>query len=296
MNNKKAPLGKGLASLLSNSNTDITSRGGGIVNSISEIKISEIEANPFQPRTEFDDAALEELSESIKLHGIIQPITVRKVGGGKYELISGERRTRAARRAGLAVIPAYIRVADDQGMLEMALIENIHREDLNPIEVALSYKRLAEECNLKHDDLADRVGKSRTAVTNYLRLLKLPEEIQIAVRDEAITIGHARPLISVDDKQEQLQLLEQIIDQDLNVRQVEELIRTRNLVNKPKDKAKKLVHPAIKDYMNYSSKFKDASGLNVKIVPRKNGRGGNVTFSFTSEEQLKNLLDTLDKN
>jgi len=173
----KKVLGRGLSALLENADTDITGIEPKALHSIAEIKISQIIANPFQPRTEFDEVALQELSESIKVHGIIQPITVRKIGYEKYELISGERRTRASILAGLNAIPAYIRLANDQQMLEMALIENIQRENLNSIEVALSYKRLLDECGLKQEELGDRVGKKRTTVNNYLRLLKLPDEI-----------------------------------------------------------------------------------------------------------------------
>ncbi|MGB0851000.1 MAG: ParB/RepB/Spo0J family partition protein, partial [Bacteroidia bacterium] len=179
----KKVLGRGLSALLENSETDITGVEPKALHSIAEIEISQIIANPFQPRIEFDDDALVELSESIKVHGIIQPITVRKIGYEKYELISGERRTRASILAGLRHIPAYIRLADDQQMLEMALIENIQRENLNSIEVALSYKRLLDECGLKQEELGERVGKKRSTVNNYLRLLKLPDEIQLAIKE-----------------------------------------------------------------------------------------------------------------
>jgi ParB family chromosome partitioning protein len=215
MNAKKQGLGRGLNALLENTETDITGKNAPPLFSVAEIPISDIEANPFQPRENFNDKELDELVESIKVHGLIQPVTVRKMGYGKYQLISGERRTRAAIRAGLEKIPAYIRVADDQGMLEMSLIENIHRENLNAIEIAISYKRLIEECNLKHEDVATRIGKDRSTVTNYLRLLKLPVEIQVAIRDQQISMGHARCLIGIEEPEVQLHLLKLIIEEDL---------------------------------------------------------------------------------
>src|SRR5574343_1374047 len=182
---KRSALGKGLSVLLENSETDITSKSdnAGVVGSVSMLSIESIEANPFNPRTHFEQAALDELSQSIAIHGIIQPLTVRKLGRDKYQLISGERRFRASQMAGLTEVPAYIRVADDQAMLEMALVENIQREDLNPIEVALSYKRLIDECNLTQEALSEKVGKQRSTVTNFLRLLKLPAPVQKALRE-----------------------------------------------------------------------------------------------------------------
>ncbi|MFN7301134.1 MAG: ParB/RepB/Spo0J family partition protein, partial [Bacteroidota bacterium] len=218
---KKGGLGRGLSALLENADTDITSKEVRPAGGISQIPISQIEANPFQPRTEFEAVALEELASSIRVHGVIQPITVRKLGYDKYQLISGERRTRASILAGLERIPAFIRVANDQDMLEMALIENIQRADLNAIEVALSYKRLLEECSLKQDDLAGRVGKDRTTVNNYLRLLRLPDEIQIGIREGKVSMGHARAMINMDDMAEQLDLYRRIIEENLSVRTTE---------------------------------------------------------------------------
>lgn len=227
MTKKKAALGRGLSALLENAETDITSREHRPVGTVSQIPLNEVEANPFQPRTEFGQKELEELAASIGVHGVIQPITVRKMGYDKYQLISGERRTRAAIIAGLTKIPAYVRVANDQEMLEMALIENIQRADLNAIEVAMSYKRLLEECDLKQEELGDRVGKDRTTVNNYLRLLKLPDEIQIGIREGRISMGHARAMISMDDIAEQLELYHQIIDESLSVRSVENLVKDK---------------------------------------------------------------------
>ncbi|MEQ1587234.1 MAG: ParB/RepB/Spo0J family partition protein, partial [Cyclobacteriaceae bacterium] len=210
---KKKALGRGLSALLSDTpdteklDVDVSSPIGSHKtsgDSINEISLSQIETNPFQPRQHFDKEALNELAESIKVHGIIQPITVRKLSHNQYQLISGERRFQASRLAGLKAIPAYVRTADDQQMLEMALIENIQRENLNPIEISLSYQRLISECNLKQEELGDRVGKNRSTVTNYLRLLKLPPDIQIAVRDHRISMGHARAIINVENPDSQL--------------------------------------------------------------------------------------------
>ena len=190
-----------------------------------EISLDEIEVNPFQPRTHFDKEALQELSDSIKVQGIIQPITVRKLSKNKYQLISGERRFQASKLASLEKIPAYVRTADDQQMLEMALIENIQRENLNSIEIALSYQRLLTECDLKQEELGDRVGKNRTTVNNYLRLLKLPPDIQAALRDKRISMGHARAIINIENVDIQLDIFKKIISQDLSVRKVEQLVR-----------------------------------------------------------------------
>src|SRR6188768_2770008 len=206
--NKKPALGRGLSALLENAKTDITTKSVGetaaVVNTVSNIKLKHIETNPFQPRSNFEENALQELSESIRQHGIIQPITVRKLGYDRFQLISGERRFRASQMAGLTEVPAYIRIADDQEMLEMALVENIQREDLDPIEVSLSYKRLIDECNLTQEQLSEKVGKQRSTVTNFLRLLKLPAPIQKSLRDNEISMGHAKALINIDNEDRQL--------------------------------------------------------------------------------------------
>ena len=221
-------MGRGLGALLENANTDITtSNSNANTGNVAMIAISSIEANPWQPRSEFEQTALNELTESIRVHGVIQPITVRKMGYDRYQLISGERRTRASLQAGLTEIPAFIRIANDQDMLEMALIENIQRSDLNAIEVALSYKRLLEECNLKHEELGERVGKDRTTVNNYLRLLKLPELIQRGIQLGKVSMGHARAMINMDDAVAQMELYEQIIREELSVRDVESLVKAK---------------------------------------------------------------------
>src|SRR6188768_3154465 len=237
---KKKALGRGLSALLSDSgsednlevdivgshaSTTHPSASASPESGMTEISIDEIEVNPFQPRTHFDQEALLELAESIQVHGIIQPITVRRLAPHQYQLISGERRFQASKLAELKTIPAYVRSANDQQMLEMALIENIQRENLNAIEIALSYQRLISECNLKQDELGERVGKNRATVTNYLRLLKLPPDIQIAVRDNRLSMGHARAIINVENPEQQLYIFKKTITEDLSVRKVEELVR-----------------------------------------------------------------------
>src|SRR5258708_19155121 len=229
---KRNALGRGLSALLNDSenvqpNKNNASLGSEVGNlgSVNEIKLSEIEVNPFQPRTDFDEQALLELADSIKLQGLIQPITVRRVNAHSYQLISGERRLRASKLAGLTQVPAYVRTANDQQMLEMALIENIQRENLNAIEVALSFQRMIDECNLKQEELGERVSKNRSTVTNYLRLLKLPPTIQASIRDGQISMGHARALITINDSTKQLYIHKLITKDGLSVRKVEELAR-----------------------------------------------------------------------
>jgi ParB family chromosome partitioning protein len=230
MSAKKGGLGKGLSALLQDSKTDITSKNNNPLGSINMLSIDSIEVNPFNPRTYFEEEALTELCESISQHGIIQPLTVRKLGNDKYQLISGERRFRASQLAGLEEVPAYVRVANDQTMLEMALVENIQREDLNAIEVALSYARLIEECNLTQEEMSKKIAKSRSSITNHLRLLKLPALIQKGVRDKKISMGHARALVAVTEEIKQLDLYNKIIENELSVRDVEFLIKDGNSI------------------------------------------------------------------
>ncbi len=222
---RKKGMGRGLSALLSDAEVDATSRDGVSIGSVALIPLANLEANPFQPRTEFNAELLEELRQSISIHGVIQPITVRKMGYDKYQLISGERRTRAAMMAGLTQIPAYIRVANDQEMLEIALIENIQRSDLNAIDVAVSYHRLIEECDISQDELGERVGKDRTTVNNYLRLLKLPDEIQLGIKSGKVSMGQARAIINIPHQQQQLELYQHIIANNLSVRDVEALAK-----------------------------------------------------------------------
>ncbi len=297
---KKSGLGRGLSALLSDASTDITNTATEArpANSISEISISQIQANPFQPRTEFEEVALAELAESIKIHGVIQPITVRKMGYDSYQIISGERRTRASILAGLSRIPAYIRVANDQEMLEMALIENIQREELNPIEIGLSYKRLMEECSLKQDEVGDRVGKNRSTVTNYLRLLKLPDSVQLALKEGKISMGHARAIINVDDPKKQEWMLEQMLANELSVRSVENLVREENA--KPNDiKASKTPAKPNKSetLVEYQKSLSDRFNTKISIKADDKGRG-NIKIPFRSQAELQRILDLmqLDEN
>ena len=255
---------------------------------IGTIPVEGISVNPFQPREDFDEEALEELAASIRLHGIIQPITVRQLSSTEYQLISGERRLQASKRAGLKEVPAYIRTADDQQMLEMALIENIQRENLNAIEVALSYQRLLTECNLKQEELGDRVGKKRSTVNNYLRLLKLPEEIQAGLRDGQISMGHARTLVTLENIDQQLDIFDKIVANDLSVRKVEELVR--NIAREKEEAPIKTVDPEIsKLQTRLSSHF----GTKIQISAGDDNKG-QIKIPFSSTEELNRILDILD--
>ena len=287
--NKKRGLGRGLDAILQSPETDITSAdisGNYVAGAIAQIEIDKIETNPFQPRTDFDENALNELAESIKNQGVIQPVTVRKMGYDKYQLISGERRLRASKLAGLQTIPVFIRVANDEQMLEMALIENIHRENLNAIEVAISYQRLLEECELTQDQLSEKVGKDRSTVANFLRLLKLPAEIQIAIRDGFITMGHAKALVSISDKTKQLVILKRIIDEDLSVRQVELLAREKSV------QKQKTAIP--ENYKIQAETLSKALKMNVK-VNRDNKGKGSLIINFKNDEEFERLLDFINK-
>jgi len=285
---KKKGLGRGLSALLSD--TPESSRleeAPAPTGNMSEIAIAEIEVNPYQPRKNFDEESLRELSESILVHGIIQPVTVRRLARNQYQLISGERRYQAARKAGLKTIPAYIRSADDQQMLEMALVENIQRENLNPVEIALSYQRLLTECNLKQEQLGERVGKNRTTVTNYLRLLKLPPSIQIALRDNKLSMGHARAIINIEDPGVQLLIFKRIIQDDLSVRQVEDLARSLGK-KKDKDKESSVSSPS-KEISRLQGKL--SSHFGTKVTVKSDGRKGEIKIPFLSIEDLNRILD-----
>lgn len=288
---KKSGLGRGLGALLEDSGEKKKISGSGATpkGAINEIAIDQIETNPWQPRTEFDEDALNDLAESIKVQGIIQPITVRALSKDQFQLISGERRLQASKKAGLKTIPAYIRLADDQQMLEMALIENIQRENLNAIEIALSYQRLLAECDLKQEELGGRVGKNRSTVTNYLRLLKLPPDIQIALRDGKISMGHARALISIEDVSRQLTIFNQIISQELSVRKVEELVRLSGKVEE-KHPSKQEINPEIK---TLQGKLSTHFGSKIAIKSNEQNKG-EIKIPFTSTEDLNRILDILD--
>jgi ParB family chromosome partitioning protein len=301
---KKKALGRGLSALLSDSPKDERlevdhfpispstpvqdeeSRSG-----MSEIALSKIEINPFQPREHFDAEAIAELAESIRVHGIIQPVTVRRLAANQYQLISGERRFQAAKIAGLTAVPAYIRSANDQEMLEMALIENIQRENLNAIEIALSYQRLMSECDLKQEELGERVGKNRTTVTNYLRLLKLPPDIQIAVRDNKLSMGHARAIINVENAEQQLYIFKKALNEDLSVRKVEELVRTVGQKNEPNTAETTGTTPASREIAQLQSRL--SSHFGTRVAVRSDGKKGDIRIPFLSVEDLNRILDIL---
>jgi ParB family chromosome partitioning protein len=302
---RRNALGKGLSALLNdsvnvqpyqnkNSKKEEASTSAAEVNSlgsVNEIRLSEIVVNPFQPRTDFDEHALNELADSIKLQGLIQPITVRRVNAHQYQLISGERRFRASKLAGLTQIPAYVRTANDQQMLEMALIENIQRENLNAIEVALSFQRMIEECNLKQEELGDRVSKNRSTVTNYLRLLKLPPSIQASIRDGALSMGHAKALITMDDPAKQLYLHQHIIQQGLSVRKVEELVR--EMQKAPVKKEGKQPEPV--SYQMQKIQDDLASKFSTRVTLKVGSKGnGVIEIPFLSEDDLGRILEMLD--
>ena len=294
MAKQKKALGRGLSAILSNPDTDITQSKPSAGNTsaplgaIGELLISTIEVNPFQPRTHFDETALNELSESIKELGVIQPITVRKLGYDKYQLISGERRFRASQLAGLTKIPAYIRVANDQEMLEMALVENIQRQDLDAIEVALSYKLLQDECNLTQEKLSVRVGKKRSTVSNYLRLLTLNPIIQAGIGDKMISMGHARTLVNIVDDENQLNLYKTILTKNLSVRQTEQLSQgVKKKVTKSKSPLNKSPLPFSIQQLTKDFEQKVNSKTEVKL--QKNGKG-KLIISFKNEEELEHIF------
>jgi ParB family transcriptional regulator, chromosome partitioning protein len=294
---KRNALGRGLTALLSDNapndrdhGADQLPRSAGI----NEIPLKNIEVNPYQPRTYFDKDALEELAESIKIQGIIQPITVRQLAQNSYQLIAGERRFQASKLAGLESIPAYVRTADDQQMLEMALIENIQRENLNAIEIALSYQRLMSECNLIQEELGNRVGKNRATVNNYLRLLKLPPAIQAGIRDNRISMGHARALINVDNIDLQLAIFKKITDEELSVRKVEALVRDimagKHL---PQEKGKESAPSLLPELRQVQQKLTSHFGTKVQLKSDK-GFKGEIKIPFVSGEDLNRILEILD--
>ena len=292
---KKSALGRGLEAILQSPDTDITSKdisGNYVVGAIANLRISKIEANPFQPRSNFEAETLEELANSIKVQGIIQPLTVRKLGYDKYQIIAGERRLRAAQLAGLKEVPCYIRVANDEQMLEMALIENTHRQDLNAIEIAISYQRLIEECKITQEDVSEKVGKQRSTIANYIRLLKLPAEVQVAIRDGLITMGHARSFVNIRDRSEQLGLLKEILEDKLSVRQVEESVRKSKKTTKLGYKRKKPRLP--EKYVVLSKSLSEE--LHTKVELKRNNKGkGSIVINFGSDEEMENIIAILKR-
>ncbi len=290
----KKELGKGIRALLGGSEESVSKekKSKDKEDGIAQIKLSNIEINPFQPRNDFDEASLEELAASIKTYGLIQPVTLRRLDGEKYQLISGERRLRASRLAGLSKLPAYIRDANDQEMIEMALVENIQRTDLNAMEVAISYQRLVEECNLTHEQLSDRVGKNRSTITNYIRLLKLPPPIQKALKLDRITMGHARALLSLETQDAQIVALEEVLTKDLSVRATENLIKA---FNQPRtsSKSSKVNLPAT--YQEIVDQLSRSLGTKVQMKRSKSGKG-TLTIKFGSDEELNQILENMEGN
>lgn len=295
-NRKKSALGRGLGALLEDSPAKKKSEEilpEVVKTGIFEIPLDQIQVNPFQPRVHFDKDALSELSESIKVQGIIQPITVRKLDTNEYQLISGERRFQASKLAGLETIPAYVRTANDQQMLEMALIENIQRENLNALEIAHSYQRLLAECDLKQEQLGDRVGKNRTTVNNYLRLLKLPPTIQAAIRDQQISMGHARALINIEDVDKQLAIFKKAVEEELSVRKVEALVKALN-EGKPEKKSTPELDP-VKKYEISKIQQRLASHFGTKVSLKSNDKNkGEIKIPFTSTSDLNRILEILE--
>lgn len=288
---KKNALGRGLGALIDGVEKEVLEKK---VEANMQIPVDSIDANPWQPRSRFDDEALNELAASIRQLGIVQPLTVREISGGRFQLIAGERRLRAARLAGLTNVPAYVRTADDQAMLEMALVENIQREDLDAVEVAISYQRLIEECRLTQEQLSERVGKQRSTVANYLRLLKLPAEIQLGIKNRQLSMGHARTLITIEDSKQQIEVYYRVVNEDMSVRQTEELVRhlqaapLRDPVKV--DKKRKL----IKDYQQLSEHLKTLFGTDVVFRINEKGKG-KIVIQFENNDQMERILGLFDR-
>lgn len=294
---EKKALGKGIRALLNNiDNVDEikAAKKASIVNTLSSnvamLDLSSIEVNPFQPRTEFDETALQELSTSISVHGLIQPLTVRRLDNKNYQLISGERRMRASKMAGLTEVPAYVRLANDQEMLEMALVENIQREDLNAIEVAITYQRLMDECKLTHEKLSGRMGKKRSTITNYTRLLKLPPEVQLGIKSQEISMGHARALAGLDDIMIQLTIFKEIKEKGLSVRKTEELIRA---YQQPKVKKTVKTDTLATEFRAVQDSL--CSKLGTKVAIKRNDSGkGSIVINFTNDEDFNRILELIE--
>ncbi len=297
-NKSKEAVGLGIRTLLRDIGDDmkrpsnLASTEVESMNSVNHIPLDQIEINPYQPRTEFDLVALQELCNSIKVHGIIQPLTVRKLAPKKYQLIAGERRMRASKLAGLTEVPAYVRAANDQEMLEIALIENIQREDLNAIEVAITYKRLIDECTLTHDNLSERLGKDRSTITNFLRLLKLPPEIQAAIKVKTISMGHARALAGVDNPLLQLEVFKLVITNNLSVRKTEELCRSSDTKKTSKQPTTSTSTPT-NDIKRITQNLTNHLSTKVAITIRKEDRG-EINIQFFSKDDLERLVELIE--
>lgn len=299
---KRSSLGKGLGALLEDSRTDLSSSArlasgnAALAGTVANLSLSVIAANPFQPRNDFEKQALKELAASIKEYGLIQPITVRKVSFDKFQIISGERRFRASQLAGLEQIPAFIRIANDKTMLEMALVENVQREDLNAIEISLGYKRLIEECNLTQEQLSQKVGQDRSTVTNFLRLLKLPEPIQAALRDKKITMGHARALLSIEKPEIQMKVFNDLLKRELSVRNIEEIAKGFSTKNKGANKKSKKGKTSLALSFEEQKLVEDmADHFNSKVTLEKDSNGeGRIVINFKSDKDLKRITGILD--
>jgi len=294
MAEKRKALGKGLAALLKDPRTEIESANQAgakeVIGSIAEIPIISIQPNPFQPRSFFEEEALQELADSIEQLGVIQPITVRRLTSGLYELISGERRWRASKLAGLTAIPAYIRLADDQGMLEMALVENIQREDLDAVEVALSYQRLIDECSITQEQMSKRIGKKRSTVSNYIRLLKLPPIIQAGIRDRMLSMGHARALVTIEDEKNQLKIYKEVISSGMSVRQVEEKAKALQYPSIPSE-SKKENRPS--SYTDLGKQLGTLLETQVFLKAKPKGNG-EIVIRYENSEELERLVSILN--
>ncbi|OFY62146.1 MAG: chromosome partitioning protein ParB [Bacteroidetes bacterium RBG_13_42_15] len=288
---KKNALGRGLGALIDGVEKEILERK---VEPNMDIALDSIDGNPFQPRTHFDDQTLEELAGSIRKLGIVQPLTVRETGNGRYQLIAGERRLRAARLAGLTHVPAYIRTADDQAMLELALVENIQREDLDAMEVAICFQRLIEECKLTQEQLSERVGKQRSTIANYLRLLRLPAEIQVGIRNKHVMMGHARTLVNIENPKTQMDVYYRIIDGDLSVRQVEELVRmlqTEKIKDPAKNERKKKLN---EDFLQLSEHLNRIFSTKINFRINELGKG-KIVIPFENPEEMERILGLFDR-
>lgn len=291
---KRKALGRGLDSLISMDAIDELQTGGS--SAINDIPVEQITPNPDQPRTTFDEEALKELATSIREIGIIQPLTLRKISEDNYQIISGERRYRAAKQAGLASVPAYIRDANDTELTEMALIENIQREDLNAIEIALTLRKLIDQYNLTQERLSERIGKKRTTIANFLRLLKLPAEIQLGLRDKALDMGHARALLSVDDPAMQLKFYNETLKKGLSVRQVEQLVKDyqASLKNDGEETKTSPTPRSDNDFSILTNHLTKAFGVPVKMTCDANGKG-KITFAFNGDDQLDRIISIFDR-
>jgi ParB family chromosome partitioning protein len=288
---KKNALGRGLGALINGVEKEILEKK---VEANLDISVDSIDGNPYQPRSSFDEQAMEELASSIRKLGIVQPLTVRETGTGRYQLIAGERRLRAAKLAGLTHVPAYIRTADDQAMLELALVENIQREDLDAVEVAISFQRLIEECRLTQEQLSERVGKQRSTVANYLRLLKLPAEIQLGIRNKHVSMGHARTLVNIEDPKKQIAVYYKVIDGELSVRQTEELVRHLQ-TEKNRDPGKVIRKQQLnQDFTQLTDHLNKIFSVSVNFRINEQGKG-KIVIPFDSNEEMERILGVFDR-